>query len=260
MFIDTHCHLDNEYFPDGLDRMLQTAADSNVRRMLYVGCNMESSLDSVAKAARYNEIFSAVGLHPEDIMQMADGISAELRALAKKPKVVAIGEIGIDYYWETKTREIQCALFAEQLKWAKEENLPAVVHIRDAKDKAEGDAMADVLRILRQCGSEQGIIHCFSGNYKDACAALELGFYISFSGIITFKNSAELREIAEKLPTDRLLCETDSPYLAPVPYRGKSNQPAYVAEVYKCLADIKNMKIEAFAEIIEENCRNLFRW
>jgi len=262
MLIDSHCHLDEEYFPDGLGQMLEKAADSNVRRMLYVGCNMKSSLNSVAMAAKHAEIFSAVGLHPEDVLEMPNGITDELKALAHKPKVVAIGEIGIDYYWDMTTRPLQQKLFAEQIEWAKEVKKPVVVHVRDAKNKADGDAMKDVLEILLSHHAEKcsGIIHCFSGSYEEARKALDLGFYISFSGIITFKNSVTLREIAAKIPFDRLLCETDTPYLAPVPYRGKSNQPAYVSEVYKCLAEVRGLGIEKLECVVEENCRELLKW
>lgn len=262
MLIDSHCHLDEEYFPDGLAQMLEKAAESGVRRMLYVGCNMQSSLNSVKKASEHAEIYSAVGLHPEDVMEMPNGITKELKSLAQKPKVVAIGEIGIDYYWDMTTRSVQQECFAEQIEWAKEVQKPVVVHVRDAKNKADGNAMKDVLEILASHNAEKcgGIIHCFSGSYEEACKALDLRFYISFSGIITFKNSSALREIAAKIPQDRILCETDTPYLAPVPYRGKSNQPAYVAEIYKCLAEVRHIEMQEFESIIENNCKKLFGW
>ncbi len=262
MFIDVHCHLDSEYFPDGLEGMLQTAFGKGVRRMLYAGCNYESSLNSVRQAEKYKEIWSAVGLHPEETAKMPRGITEELKSLAQKNKVAAIGEIGIDYYWDMKDCELQKKIFAEQIEWAKEVNKPIVVHVRDAKNKADGDAMKDVLEILNAHGAEKcgGIIHCFSGSYEEAEKALDIGFYISFSGIVTYKNSKELRKIAEQMPLDRMLCETDTPYLAPVPYRGQGNQPAYVAEVYKCLAELKSMELEKFAEAVESNCRNLFKW
>ena len=242
--------------------MLETASANGVRRMLYAGCNYESSLNAVRQAAVYEEIYAAVGLHPENAEEMPDGISSELRQLSQCGKVVAIGEIGLDYYYVSETRGLQKKLFAEQIEWAVEENKPVVVHVRDAKNKEDGDAMKDTLEILRTHGAEKcgGIIHCFGGNYDEAAQALSLGFYISFSGIVTFKNTAELRETAKRIPLDRILCETDSPYLAPVPYRGKSNQPAYVAEVYKCLAELKGMELEVFSAAVENNCRNLFKW
>ena len=262
MLIDVHCHLDSEYFPDGLGGMLQTASDNGVRRMLYAACNLETSKNAVEKAVQYNEIYAAVGLHPEETAEMPHGITDELKSLVYNNKVAAIGEIGIDYYWDMKCRELQKKIFAEQIEWAKEVNKPVIVHIRDAKNKADGDAVKDVLEILNAHGAEKcgGIIHCFSGSYEEAVKALDIGFYISFSGIVTFKNSGELREIAKRIPLDRILCETDTPYLAPVPYRGQSNQPAYVAEVYKCLAGLRGIGLEDFAEAVENNCLNLFKW
>ncbi len=262
MLIDSHCHLDAEYFPDGLERMLQTAFGKGVRRMLYVGCNYESSLNSVRQAEKYQEIYSAVGLHPEETAGMSHGITDKLKSLAHNNKVVAIGEIGLDYYWDTEYCELQKKIFAEQIVWAKELNKPIVVHVRDAKNKADGDAMKDVLEILTTYGAAKcgGVIHCFSGSYEEAVKLLDIGFYVSFSGIVTFKNSGELRKIAKQIPLDRILCETDTPYLTPIPYRGHSNQPAYIAEVYKCLAELKGMEVEKFAEAVENNCRNLFKW
>ncbi|MDO4952762.1 MAG: TatD family hydrolase [Synergistaceae bacterium] len=262
MLIDSHCHLDSEYFPDGLARMLETASANNVRRMLYVGCNYESSLNAVLRAEEHEEIYSAVGLHPEEISKMPHGITDELKSLAQNNKIVAIGEIGIDYYWDMKNCCLQKKTFAEQIEWAKAVNKPVIVHVRDAKNKADGDAMKDALEILNAHNVEKcgGVIHCFGGNPDEAAQALSLGLYISFSGIITFKNSGDLRKTAEQIPIDRILCETDSPYLAPVPYRGKSNQPAYVAEVYKCLAEIRNISLDKFSSAVEENCKRLFKW
>ena len=264
MFLtDTHCHLDKEYYLDGLDAVFKNALDNDVKRVLFVGSlNYSGESVRVANGENALEVWAGVGVHPHEAASMPDGIIPEIRQLAADKKVVAVGEIGLDYFYDISPRDIQRKVFREQIEFAREIKKPVVVHVRDAKEKSDGDANADNIRILREAHAEDcgGVIHCFSGNEQDAYNALDLGFYISFAGPLTFKRNTELREIAAKLPLDRLLCETDSPYLAPEPFRGRTNEPCHVKQVYELLAMLREMTIEELSEKIDENGCRLFGW
>ncbi|WP_029166017.1 TatD family hydrolase [Aminiphilus circumscriptus] len=253
---DTHCHLDMEQFGEDLETVLDRAAEAGLRRLLVVGADETSSFVAHRLALDYaaRGVFAAVGVHPHDASTAAEGLSAELRDLANAPCVAAIGETGLDYHYDHSPRDVQRRVFADHVAWAVEAEKPLVVHIREAY----GDALA----LLRTEGASRcgGVIHCFSGTWEDAKAALDLGFYVSFAGPVTFPRSTELREISGRIPADRILCETDAPYLAPQPFRGRRNEPAYVRFVYETIADVRKTTFEALAEQIWKNAETLFRW
>lgn len=256
MLIDSHCHLDRldltEYDND-LNKALAFARSRGVGHMLCVGITLDKFADVLAIAEANDDISCSVGIHP-----LYDAVSETdvdiLVAKSKHPKVVAIGETGLDYYYN-KTAEnhaLQQNSFRKHIQAAKQVNKPIIVHTRDARQ--------DTVDILREekaqdCG---GVLHCFTETWEMAKAALDLGFYISFSGIVTFKNAEELREVCRKVPLDRLLIETDSPYLAPVPYRGKTNQPAYVKEVGQFVADLHRVNFDKICEVTSNNFKSLF--
>ena len=185
----------------------------------------------------------------------------EIRALALEPRAVAVGEIGLDYFYDISPRDTQRRVLSEQLELAKEIKKPVVIHVRDAKERSEGDANGELLAILREHGADKigGVIHCFSGSMSDAEAALELGFYISFAGPVTYPKNTALREVAMAVPLDRILCETDSPYLAPQGFRGKTNEPFHVREVYEYVSMLKGVPMEEFAAAVKENVERVFR-
>ena len=251
MLIDTHAHIDDEKFAEDRAEVIQRAIDSGVTRMINVGSDIKSSARSVKLAADYNEIYAAVGIHPQEAKTMMKSHDDLLASWAQLPKVVAIGEIGLDYYYENSEREIQKKVFIRQLDLARQMHLPVSIHDRDA----HGDTMA----ILKKEGKGIiGVIHCFSGSWEMAHDLLRKGWFIGVDGPVTFKNAAKLPEIVQQVPLDRLLVETDSPYLAPVPKRGKRNEPAYVRHVAEKIAALRNMEFEDFAKATTENARHLF--
>lgn len=256
MFIvDSHCHLDSlDYEKHHIDvaDVVQKAYAQDVKHLLSVGVSLDSFEKAYPKLSQFDNVSLACGVHP---LNLADGSfdPDRLLRLARDPKVIAVGEIGLDYYYSHDDKPEQQRVFAEQIAIARELDKPIIVHSRAAR--------ADTIAFLQsekanECG---GVIHCFTENWEMAKAALDLGFYISVSGIITFKNAEELRDVIRKVPTDRLLVETDSPYLAPVPYRGKPNQPAYTKEVCAYVAALKGCNVEDFAQITTENFEQLFK-
>ncbi len=251
MLIDTHAHIDDEKFAEDRAEVIQRAIDSGVTRMINVGSDIKSSARSVKLAADYNEIYAAVGIHPQEAKTMMKSHDDLLASWAQLPKVVAIGEIGLDYYYENSEREIQKKVFIRQLDLARQMHLPVSIHDRDA----HGDTM-DILK--KEGKGIIGVIHCFSGSWEMAHDLLRKGWFIGVDGPVTFKNAAKLPEIVQQVPLDRLLVETDSPYLAPVPKRGKRNEPAYVRHVAEKIAALRNMEFEAFAKATTENARHLF--
>lgn len=252
MFIDSHCHLDRLDFTAlgaDLDGALKTARDCGVRYFLCIGVDLESLPNVLAVAEKYDDVSASVGVHPLHLESLEPEIE-KLIELAAHPKVVAIGETGLDYHYDKENPADQQRRFRKHIEAAKRTNKPLVVHTREAR--------ADTIRILKEEGADRGVLHCFTEDWETAKAALDLGFYISFSGIVSFANARELREVATKVPLDRLLIETDSPWLAPVPYRGKTNQPAYVVEVAKVVADLRGLPVEELGERTSENFRHLF--
>ncbi len=254
MFIDSHCHLDCidlSDFDNSFDKLIQHTHEAGVEHMLCVSINLKTYPEMLEKVRDYPGISVSAGLHP--MADESDEFSTDyLTRLAKDDKVVAIGETGLDYYYHKDNPQWQQDRFRAHIQVANEVNKPLIIHTRDAGD--------DTLKILQQenAGSCGGVIHCFTETQDFANRALELGFMISISGIVTFRNADALREIAKTIPDDRLLIETDSPYLSPVPHRGKQNQPAFVQHVAETLAEIRNTSVETIAELSRNNFYRLF--
>ncbi|WP_445357262.1 TatD family hydrolase [Microbulbifer sp. ANSA002] len=254
MLVDSHCHLDRlklDKFDGDLDAVLEFARSRGVGKFLCVGISLENADAVVEIASKYEDVVCSVGIHPLDVESGLAGVD-ELIAMAERPKVVALGETGLDYYYSTDTKETQQQSFIAHLQAAGQVGLPVIVHTRDARE--------DTIQLIREYGNSQtaGVLHCFTESWEMAKAALDLNYYISLSGIVTFKNAEDLRDVARKLPLDRLLVETDSPYLAPIPYRGKPNIPAYVREVAEFIAELRGISYEQLAEITTENFLRLF--
>ncbi len=254
MFVDSHCHLDRldlAPYEGDLSLAIEAAKTRGVDRMLCIGVDMGNAQTVIDIAAHHDGINASVGVHPMDVNDELVDVSA-LRNLALSPEVVAIGETGLDYYYSKDSADIQRESFALHLKLSSELNKPVIVHTRDARE--------DTLAIIRQHGdsSVAGVLHCFTESWEMASQALEENYYISFSGIVTFNNAAALREVAKKVPLDRMLIETDSPYLAPVPHRGKKNEPQYVVEVAECIAQLRGLSVEEVAEVTSANFDKLF--
>lgn len=251
MFVDSHCHLNYFLEDNTLAEIMVEADQKKISHILSVAVNMERLHEVVNIAETYAHVTASVGKHPTE-MAGAEPTFEELLAHAEHPKVVAIGESGLDYYYGAEHKELQIQRFNTHIRAAVKTQLPLIVHTRDARE--------DTIRLLQEVGQGEcsGVLHCFTESWEMAKAALDLGFYISFSGIVTFKNANELREVAQKVPKDRILIETDAPYLAPVPHRGKRNQPAFVSHVGQFMADLRQMPVEKMAELTTENFYRLF--
>ncbi len=249
--VDSHCHIDFPQFDGRIGEILESAGSLDVVYMICVAVNIEDFPRILNLANKYKNIFASVGVHP-NTMEGEDPSVERLVELSKQEKVVAIGETGLDYFRSSGDLDWQRERFARHIEAARLVDKPIIVHSRNAPE--------DTIRILKDNDASQpkGVMHCFTGDLKMAKAALDLGFYISFSGIVTFKNAADLAEVASQIPLDRMLVETDSPYLAPVPMRGKENQPAYVRHTAEFLANQRSMSLEEFSEITTENFFRLF--
>jgi len=254
LFIDSHCHLDRldlSLHNGSLDNVVQSALDAQVNKLLCISVTLEDFPAMVEKTQSYSNVLLSCGTHP---LNQEDTVSQkQLLSLSENPRVIAIGETGLDYFYAPETKELQLDSFKKHVRVAKKLNKPLIIHTREAQK--------DTIDILKNENAAQvgGILHCFTETWDMAKQALDLGFYISFSGIITFKNASALREVAKKIPDDRFLIETDAPYLAPVPHRGKENQPAYVVEVAKHLASIRGESLEQIAELSSNNFNKLFK-
>ncbi len=250
-FIDSHCHLDHEKFAADLDGVLKRASDVGINRILCIGTgDGPPQLDcAIRLAEQHKQIVATVGVHPHEAAKVTPETYPELRRLGTHPKVVAYGEIGLDYHYDHSPRDVQREVFIEQLKIARELNLPITLHIREAWD--------DVMSILADHWNGPGIVHCFSGDAKQAQEALDRGFHLGFGGVITFKTGENVREAARLAPDDRLLIETDAPYLAPIPYRGKRNEPSMMLETLKKLAEVRGTTPEYIAELTTANFERL---
>lgn len=255
MFVDSHCHLtmvDLSPYGNELDGLIAAAKQANVHRMMSISVALDDHIALAEIARRYPEVGYSVGIHPcEDPDMMQRATVDYLVELAQSDKVWAIGETGLDYYHSSEYIVEQQHCFVRHIHAAQQVHKPLVVHTRSAK--------TDTIDILRAEQASHGILHCFTEDWDTAKAALDLGFYISFSGILSFKNAQELREVAKQVPLDRLLIETDSPYLAPVPYRGKSNEPKYVPYVAQTLADIFAVPLQTIAELTTQNFERLIQ-
>lgn len=255
MLVDSHCHLDlieDHENTDTIEVILAQAKSRNVGACLTVSTSLKTFPRVLAFAEQYDSVFCSLGVHPHN--DERETVSADrLCELAVCPKVVAIGETGLDYYYDNDLREHQIEQFQAHIEAANRLDKPLIIHTRQAQ--------ADTLSVMKESNASQcgGVMHCFTEDWAMAKAALDLGFYISMSGIVTFKKAEQVQEVAKKVPLDRLLVETDSPYLAPVPYRGKPNQPAYVHEVAAFVADLRGISFDALAEATTENFFRLFK-
>jgi len=249
---ETHCHLNHERFADDFDQSIQRALDENIRRLLVVSYDLESSRRAANLSQSYEPLRSAIGVHPEDAGQWSDETRDQLLALHSNPssKVVAWGEIGLDYHWRTFTDEFQKSVFTEQLKLARSLNLPVVIHCREAYD--------DTLDLLESFGSIAGVVHCFTGTVEQAQRAVSLGFHIGVGGVVTYKNAQDVRSIVEQIPLNRILLETDSPFLTPQPWRGKRNEPAYILAVVEKVAELLAIPPEDVEAATWDNAAALF--
>ena len=252
MLTDSHAHLDDARFAADREALIQRAWDSGVRRILTIGngAGPDDMGCGIPFAEAYPWIYSTVGVHPHDASKVEERHFEMIGRLAEHPKVLAIGETGLDYHYDNSPRDIQREVFQRQLEIAAKLDLPVIIHTREADEDTE--------RILRMVSPLRGVIHCFTSGRGLADAALELGFLISFSGIVTFPNARELAEIARTVPADRLLVETDCPYLAPVPHRGKRNEPSFVMETARFLASARGITLEQLASQTSENFTRLF--
>jgi TatD DNase family protein len=250
--IDTHAHLDSGQYDADREAVIARAAVAGISHILTVGCDLTSSRASVELAAAHLAIYAAVGIHPHDALQATDEGLAELRALCAQPKVVALGEIGLDFYRDRAPREAQRDAFRRQIRLAREVGLPVIVHDRDAHE--------EVLAILREERTAEvgGVLHCFSGDLAMARACIELGFYLSFPGTITYPKNEAAREVVRAVPVEQMLVETDSPYLAPQAHRGRRNEPAFVRHTAGMIAEIKGLSVEDVARITTLNAFTLF--
>lgn len=257
MLIDTHAHLDDARYDADRDAVMARAREAGVGAFITIGCDLATSRAAVELAARLPGVYAAVGVHPHEVKHIEDGWYDELRRLAGHQKVVAYGEIGLDYHYNHSPPKLQRERFREQIGLARELRLPVIVHTREAQE--------DTIAILKEERADEtgGVFHCFSGDTWLAREALALGFYLSFSGVLTFRNAAPLQAIAQTIPLDRLLVETDCPYLTPVPHRGQRNEPAFVKLVAEKVAEVRGsvepLTVEKVARITSDNARRLFK-
>ena len=258
-FVDSHAHLEGSEFDVDRDEVIERARHAGVRYLLLIGG--ASGPEDMGAALRiadcHDWIFAAAGVHPHEAGKAQDGHFANLRALAGHPKVLAIGEIGLDYYYDYSPREVQKQVLIRQLELAREVELPVIIHCRDAWSDLR-ETVRTHWRLASGSAVPGGILHCFSGSREDAFELMDLGFLVSFAGNVTFKKADNLRAVAREIPLDRLLTETDSPYLAPVPHRGKRSEPAYVREVTRELARLHNLTEEEMGRYAVRNFERFF--
>lgn len=252
MLFDSHAHLDDSKYEGEQEKIIQNAIDNGIGYILNAGVDFESSVRSIELANRYDMVYAAIGVHPHEAEDMDDITLSLLKGLAKKPKVVAIGEIGLDYHYDHSPRDIQRECFRRQIALAKDVDLPIVIHDREAND--------DVLRILKEEKAfDTGVVlHCFSGSVELARQYIKLGAYISIAGPVTFKNARKTVEVVKNIPLEYLFVETDSPYLTPIPFRGKRNEMAYVKHVAEKVAEIKGLSLAEVANETTENAKKFF--
>ena len=255
MLVDSHAHIQGKEYAGEVEAVIARARSAGVETIIAVGGagDMSSNTEAIQLATIFPNVYATVGMHPHDAKDVGADELDLLKNLAADSKVIAIGETGLDYYYSHSPHDVQRRVFGQFIHMARQAQLPIIVHERDAAQ--------DATELLR-CGGAgelRGVIHCFTGNYESACAYLDLGFYLSFTGIITFKNANALREVVSKIPLERILVETDSPYLTPVPHRGKRNEPAYARHVAETIANVKGISFEEIAQITTANVKQLFR-
>lgn len=250
--IDTHAHLDFPRFDKDREEVIKRAIESGITTIVNIGSSMTSSRNSVELSRRYDKIYSVVGIHPHNADSFNLNVSKKLKKLSQNKKVVGIGEIGLDFHYDNSPREKQKQAFRAQLRLAKSLDLPVVIHTRDADQ--------ETLEILKEENATElgGIMHCFASDKKMAKEILDLGFYIAFGGLITFNNLEDLREVVKEVPINKIIVETDAPYLTPDPYRGKRNEPLYVKYIAEKIAEIKDLSLEEVAEITTKNAKKVY--
>lgn len=252
--VDSHCHLDMESFADDLEAVLERARQNNITAIVTIGTDLDSSRKAVELAKLHPDVWASAGIHPHDLPSITDCTYSDLIQFieANRQWVVGFGEIGLDYAKQRCEPNLQRKHFRAQLEIAKNLNLPVIIHDRDAHE--------DTLRMLKECGPFpcSGVMHCFSGDYSFAAKIIDLGFFISIPGIVTFKNAANLRDVAQKIPLTSLLIETDGPFLAPHPWRGKRNEPSYIIHTATCIAELRSMPLADLARETTTNAVSLF--
>jgi TatD DNase family protein len=252
MLFDTHVHLNAEQFNEDLEEVISRAKEAGVGKMVVVGFDRPTIERAMELVEHYDFLYASVGWHPVDAIDMTEEDLAWIEELSSHPKVVALGEMGLDYHWDKSPKDVQKEVFRKQIHLAKKVKLPIIIHNREATQ--------DIVDILREEGAEEvgGIMHCFSGSPEIAQECVDMNFYISLGGPVTFKNAKKPKEVAQEIPLDRLLIETDCPYLAPHPNRGKRNEPAYVKLVAEQIAELKGISVEEVERITTENANKLF--
>ena len=252
MLFDTHAHMDDRAFAEDRAQLLASLPEAGLSLVMNPGCSLASSQNAVALAQQYDWLYAAVGSHPDVCDEVNEAVIAEYRQLCKNnPKVKAIGEIGLDYHYEDIPREIQQSAFRQQMALAAELDLPAIVHERDAH--------ADGMQIVTEFPTVHGVFHCYSGSLEMAKWLIDRGWYIGFTGVLTFKNAKKAVEVAANIPLDRIVLETDCPYMAPEPFRGKRNHPGYLYRMAEALAQIRGLSVEEIQAITTENGKRLYR-
>ena len=251
MLFDTHVHLNSKLYEEDLHEVIERAVEAGVTKMAVIGFDIPSSQRAIELAQQYEFIYAVVGIHPSDAKTVTDVTWPELIEMLKHPKVVALGEIGFDYYHDTSFNDIQRDVFMKQLEIAKKIDIPIVIHMRDS--------VQDTYEVLRDYAKGlSGVCHCYSGDIEMLSKFLELGFYIGLDGPVTFKNAHSVHEIAKAVPLERLVIETDGPYLTPAPYRGKRNEPVYITYIAETIAQLKGVSYEEVCRVTTENALRLY--
>ena len=253
MIFDTHAHYDDDAFDEDREDLIKAILESDIKRIVNVGANLKTSQNSIDLANKYDLFYAAVGVHPDDCDEVDDAGIDKLREMSREKKVVAIGEIGLDYYWHKDNPDIQKNAFKRQIELAKEVSLPIIIHSREAA--------RDTMDILAEtnAGVNSGVVHCFSYSPEIALEAIKLGFYVGVGGVVTFKNAKKLKETVERIPLEKIVLETDCPYLAPVPFRAKRNSSLYLEYVVYEIAMIKQTDAETVKEITYKNALDMYR-
>ena len=251
MLFDTHAHMNDPAFDQDREQVLLSLKDKGVELMMNVGCCLDSSKDCIAMAEQYPFVFASVGSHPDSADEVNEDVIAQYREMAQHEKVRAIGEIGLDYYYETIPRETQIKAFRMQMELARELKMPVIVHERNAHD--------DGMRVVKDFKDVTGVFHCYSGSAEMARQLVNMGWYIGFTGVLTFKNARKAVETAESIPLDRIVLETDCPFMAPEPFRGKRNDPGYLYRMAERLAEIRGISVEEVHAVTTANAKRLYR-
>ncbi len=251
MLFDTHAHMNDPVFDEDRDLLLQSLPEQGVGLVMNPGCSLENSLQAIAIAEKYPFVYAAVGTHPDTADEVDEAVIDTYRQLCKHEKVKAIGEIGVDYYYETIPRQVQLKAFRMQMELARETGLPVIIHERDAHD--------DGMKMIKEFPNVTGVFHCYSGSAEMARQLVNLGWYIGFTGVLTFKNARKAVETAQSIPLDRIVLETDCPFMAPEPFRGKRNHPGYLYRMAEKLAELRGLSLEEIQSITTENGKRLYR-